>query len=716
MRQLLIHLLSLSAFGLILSCNDALDNSKSAIIQPPMAEKRPVNFTEHGYARTDNYFWLRGREDEDVLSYLRAENEYTEASLADVKDLRASLFEEIKGRIKQTDMSVPFTRRGYSYFSRFEEGKEYPFYCRTKSGENIEEIMLDVNELAKPYSFYSVGSQTVSKNNALLAYAEDTLSRRIYTLRFKNLVSGELLSDKLTETSGNCVWAADNETVFYSIQDPQTLRSYRIYRHKLGTPQSDDSLVYEESDDTFSCYVSLSKSGEYIFIYSNSTTTSEVRYLDASKPTALFQVIQPRTQGLEYSVSDFGSDFYLVNNDGAKNFKLSKTPVTKTEKKNWTDVIAHRDDVFLEGVEIFRDILVVEERAAGLNGIRIMPWKNFADEHYITFNDPAYAAGLTTNVEFDTQVLRYTYTSLTTPNTVYDYDMKLRTQTLLKQQEVIGNFDPLNYVSERIFITVRDGAKVPVSIVYRKNVEKNGKAPLLLYGYGSYGNSMDAYFSSARLSLLDRGFVFAIAHIRGGQEMGRVWYEDGKLLNKKNTFTDFIDCADHLIAEKYADPNNVFAMGGSAGGLLMGAVVNMRPELWKGVVAQVPFVDVINTMLDASIPLTTGEYDEWGNPNEKQYYDYIMSYSPYDNIEAKAYPNMLVTTGLHDSQVQYWEPAKWVAKLRELKTDNNLLLLSTNMETGHGGASGRFESLKEVALEYAFILKIAKRDKLQTII
>jgi oligopeptidase B len=683
------------------------------MIQPPVADKRPTQFNEHGVTRVDNYYWLRERENEDVLNYLRAENAYLESALADVKPLREALFEEIKGRIKQTDMSVPYVRKGFKYYSRYEEGREYPIYCREMVGSDVEQIMLDVNELAAPYAYYSVGTQSVSRNNKLLAFAEDTLSRRIYTLRFKNLETAEFLPDVVRETTGNCVWAADNETVFYSVQDPVTLRSHKIYRHKLGTLPEEDELVYEEQDETFTCYVYLAKSGDYVFIESSSTTTTETRFLEAANPTGAFRVVQPRTRGLEYSVSQYGDQFYIVHNHQAQNFKLSKAPIARPQLAHWSDVVPHRPDVLLEGIEIFKDHLVVTERSEGLTKLRVMPWSNNTESHYVAFNDPAYGVYLSANVEFDTPVLRYVYTSLTTPNTVYDYDMNTRQATLLKQQEVLGDFNSANYTSERFFVTSRDGARVPVSLVYRNGFERNGSAPLLLYGYGSYGASMDPYFSSARLSLLDRGFLFAIAHIRGGEEMGRPWYEDGKMLKKMNTFNDFIDCGEFLVKEGYAHPKHLYAMGGSAGGLLMGAVVNMRPQLWNGIVAQVPFVDVVTTMLDASIPLTTGEYDEWGNPNDPEYFHYMLSYSPYDNVEAKDYPHMLVTTGLHDSQVQYWEPAKWVAKLRELKTDNNLLLLYTDMDTGHGGASGRFEALKEVALEYAFLLKLAGRTTLK---
>jgi oligopeptidase B len=517
------------------------------------------------------------------------------------------------------------------------------------------------------------------------------------------------LDEAIPGITGWAVWASDNSTLFYTKQDPETLRAFQVYRHVMGSPVADDVLVYEEKDDTFNAYVTQSKSKAYILIGSSSTMTSEWRMLSSDEPFGEFKVIQQRTRGLEYEVEHFEGHFYILNNRNAKNFKLSKTPVGQTEAAHWTDVIAHRDSVLLEGIEVFGDHLVAEERSNGLTQIVVRPWARMDDAHRIVFSDPAYTAYISTNPEFESKVLRYGYSSLTTPSSTFDYQMDTRQSELLKQQEVLGDFDPSNYQSERIMVTARDGAKVPVSIVYRKGFQKDGSKPFLLYGYGSYGNSIDAYFSSSRLSLLDRGFAFAIAHIRGGEEMGRAWYEAGKLLNKKNTFTDFIDCADYLVANDYTSPDKLFAMGGSAGGLLMGAVVNMRPELWKGVVAAVPFVDVINTMLDASIPLTTGEYDEWGNPNEAEYFNYIRSYSPYDNVTAQDYPNMLITTGLHDSQVQYWEPAKWVAKLRDTKTDSNLLLLHTEMTAGHGGASGRFESLKEIAMEYAFLLMLAEQ-------
>lgn len=686
-------------------------------MEPPIAAKKPVEFKEHGNIRVDDYFWLRDRENPEVIDYLKAENAYTDAKLAEVEGLKDSLFQEIKNRIKQTDMSVPYTLKGYSYYTRYEDGSEYAFYCRKRAdGSEEEEIMLDENELAKPFAYYNAGALNVSPDNKLLSFGEDTLSRRIYTIRFKNLETGAFLPDRLEGTTGSVAWAADNKTVFYTQKDPVTLRSSKIYRHVLGTPTTDDVLVHDEADDTFNTYAYTSKSEAYVIIGSSSTMTTEYRILPANEPDGDFSIFQPRVRGLEYGISHFGDHFYIVHNLDAKNFKLSRTSIGKTGKANWQDVIPHREDVLLEGVEIFKEFLVVDERKNGLTELRIMPWNKDIAEHYISFQDPAYTAYLSTNPEFDTKVVRYGYSSLTIPSSVYDYNVETRDAELLKQQEVVGGYNPDEYESERIFATGRDGTQIPISIVYKKGFVKDGTQPLLLYAYGSYGSSMDAYFSSARLSLLDRGFAFAIAHIRGGQEMGRSWYEDGKLLNKKNTFYDFVDCGQHLVDQNYTSPESMFAMGGSAGGLLMGAVVNMRPDLWKGVVAQVPFVDVINTMLDASIPLTTGEYDEWGNPNDSTFYHYILSYSPYDNVEAKDYPAMLVTTGLHDSQVQYWEPAKWVAKLRELKTDDNLLLLKTDMDAGHGGASGRYERYKEVALEYAFLLKMAGKTEPATVL
>jgi len=677
-------------------------------LTPPAAAKKAKELTIHGDTRIDNYYWLNQREDEEVLAYLRAENAYKDAMLSHIKGFQDSLYEEMIARIKPDDQSVPYKDNGYFYLTRFEEGKEYPIYARKKGHlEAEEEIMLDANELAKPYSYYQVGGLSVSPNNKLMAYGEDTLSRRIYTLRFKNLQTGEMLEDEIPGTNGGAVWANDNQTVFYVLKDPTTLRSYKVMRHTLGQPVSEDEVVFTEDDSTYISFAYKTKSEKYIVIGSFATLSQEFRVLPADEPGGEFRVIQPRERGLEYDIAHYQDKFYIRTNWDAQNFRLMVADEQQTTKENWQEVIPHRKDVLLEDMDIFKDYLVLSERKAGITQIRVRPWEG--EEHYIDFGEDAYMAYTATNLEFDTDLLRLGYTSLTTPNTVYDYNMQSRGFTQLKQQEVLGDFDPDDYASERIMAKARDGVEVPVSIVYRKGFKKDGSQPLLLYGYGSYGNSMDPYFSSVRLSLLNRGFAFAIAHIRGGEEMGRQWYEDGKLLKKKNTFYDFIDCGKYLLEKGYARPDQLYAMGGSAGGLLMGAVINMEPEMWSGVIAAVPFVDVVTTMLDESIPLTTGEYDEWGNPNDKKYYEYIKSYSPYDNVQAQDYPPMLVTTGLHDSQVQYWEPAKWVAKLREMKTDDNPLLLHTNMETGHGGASGRFERYKEVAMEYAFLLDLAGR-------
>jgi oligopeptidase B len=674
--------------------------------EPPVAEKIPKELTIHGDTRVDDYYWLNERDNPQVIDYLTAENEYKDAVMKHTESFQKELYDEIVGRIKKTDMSVPSKESGYYYYSRYEEGGEYPIYCRRKGTmEAEEEILLNVNEMAKGHAYYSVAGYSVSSNNNLIAFGVDTVSRRKYTIHFKNLKTGEILPDKIPITSGRAAWANDNKTVFYILKDEETLRSYKILRHVLGTDPSSDKEVFEEKDVTFSAYVYKSKSKKYLIIGSRHTLSDEYRFLDAGNPDGKFKIIQPREKGLEYSVDHYRDKFFIRTNYKAKNFRLMATPVNKTTKGNWKEVIPHRDDVLLQGFEIFKDFLVVNERKNGLPNLRIMRWDK-KGEHYLDFEEEAYSAYIAYNPEFDTDVLRYGYTSMTTPRSVFDYNMTTKEKTLLKQQEVLGDFDSNNYHAERLYATARDGTKVPISLVYRKGLEKNGDNPLLLYGYGSYGSTMNAGFSSVRLSLLDRGFVYAIAHIRGGQEMGRYWYDEGKLLKKKNTFTDFIDCAEHLIAEKFTNPDMLFAQGGSAGGLLMGAIVNMRPDLFKGVIAAVPFVDVITTMLDTSIPLTTGEWDEWGDPNKKEYYDYMLSYSPYDNVEAKDYPVMLVTTGLHDSQVQYFEPAKWVAKLRALKTDNNILLLDTDMESGHGGASGRFKRYNRTALQYAFLLDL----------
>jgi oligopeptidase B len=678
-------------------------------IPAPIAPKRPKLLTIHGDTRTDDYYWLNERENQEVIDYLNAENEYLEAMTAHTKPLREQLFEEIVARFKQEDQSVPYLLNGYYYLTRYEEGKEYAIYSRKKGSMDApEELLLDVNELAAPHSYYAVSGLSVSPDNRVLAFGEDTQSRRIYTLRFKDLSTGEWLSDRIPGVTGQAVWAADNRTVFYTAKDPQTLRAYCIMRHTLGAPVEEDVQVFLEADETFSTYVSKSKSRKFIIIGSSATVSDEYRVLEAADPYGEFRVIQPRERDLEYSVDHIGDHFYIRTNWQATNFRLMRSDENCNGKERWEDVIPHRKEVLLERVELFNEFMAIFERIDGITQVRIKTWDDRSD-HYVDFGEAAYLAAPSVNPEPDSTVLRIGYTSLTTPVSTYDYDIHANTLVLLKQEAVLGNFDRNNYASERMYVTARDGAKVPLSIVYRKGFEKNGAGPLLLYAYGSYGLSMDPYFTSPRLSLLDRGFAFAIAHIRGGEEMGRQWYEDGKLLKKKNTFLDFIDCAEFLIANRYASPENLFAMGGSAGGLLMGAVVNMRPELWKGVIAAVPFVDVITTMLDDTIPLTTFEYDEWGNPNDPAYYAYMKSYSPYDNVEAKGYPAMLVTTGLHDSQVQYWEPAKWVAKMRDLKTDDNPLLMWTNMATGHGGASGRFERFRETAMEYAFLLDLAGR-------
>ncbi len=690
---------------LLIGSPDSMGQDESGII-PPKAAVRPHKLTIHNHTRVDNYYWLRDREDAEVIQYLNDENDYLDQMMKHTDEFQESLFKEITGRIKQDDNSVPYRRGDYYYHVRYEEGKEYPFYCRKKGPEGEEVVMLNGPELAEGHEFFAIGGQAVSPEQNILAYAVDTEGRRKYTVKFVDLDTGEPIKDAIPEVTGNMAWAADNRTLFYAKQDPETLRSYQIYRHTLGTPVSDDVLVYEELDETFSCRVGKSRSKKYLMINSGQTLSSELRILEADNPSGEFRVFHPRERDHLYGADHFGDSFYIRTNDSATNFKLMKTGESNTGKSHWREVIAHRDDVLLRGFELFDDHMVIEERENGLMHIRIIP-NDGSDEHYLDFGEPTYRAFVSINMEPDTQVLRYGYTSMTTPNSTFDYDMVSRKRTLLKQEEIIGDFDSANYVTERLEATARDGVKVPISLVYRKGTRTDGSAPTLQYGYGSYGSSMDATFSSSRLSLLDRGFVYAIAHIRGGQEMGRQWYEDGKLLKKKNTFSDFIDCAEHLVREGYADKNRLFAMGGSAGGLLMGAVTNMRPDLFTGIVAGVPFVDVITTMLDDSIPLTTSEYDEWGNPNEKQSYDYMLSYSPYDQVIAVDYPHLLVTTGLHDSQVQYWEPAKWVAKLRATKTGSSRLLLKTNMEAGHGGASGRFKRYKETALEYAFILDLS---------
>ena len=705
---------------LFISCNS---NEKTATkpytsLEAPEAKKVAKELETHGDIRIDNYFWMRLSDEQknandpdpqtqDVLDYLNAENDYKEAAMKHTEDLQEKLYNEIVGRIKKDDSSVPYNYNGYSYYTRYEEGMDYPLYCRKKLNEGSqEEVMLNGPEMAKAYNYFSIAGRNVSPDNKLLSFGIDTVSRRNYTIYFKNLKSGELLPDKLENTGGGAVWANDNKTVFYATKDPVTLRQDKIYKHILGTDQSKDQLVFNETDETFSCFVYKSKSEKYLMLGSSQTLSTEYRYLDADKPDGTWKVIQPRQKDLEYGVDHYKDHFYIRTNLNARNFKLVKTPVTATTKENWVDVIPHRDSVLFQNFELFKDYLVLEERLNGMRTIRIMNW-NGENDHYIEFNDPAYMAYPTTNLDFNTNILRYGYTSLTTPNSTIEYNMDTKEQVILKEEEIMDlEFSKENYISERLYASARDGVKVPISLVYRKGVQLNNTTPLLLYSYGSYGGSSEPTFRSDRLSLLDRGFIFAIAHVRGGQEMGRYWYEDGKLLKKKNTFYDFIDCGEFLVDQGYTSPEHLYALGGSAGGLLMGAIANMKPELWKGIVAEVPFVDVVTTMLDETIPLTTFEFDEWGNPKIKEYYDYMKSYSPYDNVEAKAYPNMLITTGYWDSQVQYWEPAKWIAKLRELKTDNNLLIMDCDMESGHGGASGRFKRYESTALNYAFYLDL----------
>jgi oligopeptidase B len=680
-------------------------NPKWKMIQPPKAKKIPKLLEKHGIGRTDNYYWLNNREDQEVIDYLNKENEYTQSMLKDIEGLQEKIFKEITGRIKQTDMSVPYKQDGYFYYTRYEEGNEYPIYCRKKESlENNEEIILNINEMASGFDYYQVSGFSVSPDNMKIAYGVDTISRRIYTIFFKDLSTGATLKETIEGTTGSAVWANDNKTLFYTSKDEQTLRPDKVYRYQLSENIPAD-LVYNETDETYSTYVYKSRSKKYIIIGSSANMSDEFRILPTDNPFTDFKIFQPREWGHEYSIGHFKDKFYIRTNLNASNFRLMETPVDATQKENWKEVIAHRDDVFLEGFTNFDRFMVIDERILGNTNLRVIDMQT-GNESFLDFGEDVYTAWISVNPEFSTDILRFGYSSLTTPVSTYDYNMGTHEKYLLKRQEIIGGYNPDDYKSERLFAKTGDGKQVPVSLVYKKGTILNGSSPLLLYGYGSYGHTIEPDFSSARLSLLDRGFIFAIAHIRGGQFLGRQWYEEGKLLNKKNTFTDFIACAELLIEKKYTSPNKLMALGGSAGGLLVAAVINMRPDLFKGIIAAVPFVDVVTTMLDESIPLTTSEYDEWGNPNEKKYFDYMLSYSPYDNVKSKAYPNMLVTTGLHDSQVQYWEPAKWVAKLRDMKTDNNLLLLHTNMDAGHGGTTGRFKAHKETAMEYGFLLKL----------
>jgi len=675
---------------------------------PPIAKQIPKELVAHNDVRIDHYFWMNDRENPEVIQYLEEENAYCDNALKHTEQFQKDLFEEMKAQIKEDDQSVPYKYNGYWYILKFETGKGYPIYIRRKETlEAPDELLFDCNKMAEGHSYFKLVGISISPDNKKVAFGLDTLGRRQYTLHIKDLTTNEVFPELIENTTGSSSWANDNKTLFYASKNEQTLRSENVYKHILNTNPENDTLVFHELDATFNVTVYKTKSREFIIIASYSTLTNEFQILDANQPNSEFKLFQPRIRGLEYSISHFDNQFYILTNlDNATNFKLMKTNINKTDIEFWEEVIPHREDVMLEDIDIFKDFLVLSERENGLNQIRIKRWDN-TDDYYLPFDNETYTAFTGTNVDFDTTKLRYGYNALTTPTSVIDFDMVTKTKEVKKEQEVLGGtFKKENYVSERIWATATDGTKIPMSVVHHKNTKKSKHTPLLIYAYGAYGSTIDPYFSSVRLSLLDRGFIYVIAHIRGSEYLGRSWYESGKLMLKKNTFTDFIDCTKYLIAHNYSSPSHLYAMGGSAGGLLMGSVINMAPNLYNGVVAQVPFVDVITTMLDDSIPLTTGEYDEWGNPNDIEYYNYIKSYSPYDNVTHQDYPNLLVTSGLHDSQVQYWEPTKWVAKLRAHKTDDNLLLLKTNMDAGHGGASGRFESLKEDALEFAFILDL----------
>ena len=706
-------LLSLAAL-LIFSCNNKPSNKlMSDFNQPPLANKIPKELKIHGDVRVDEFYWLNDRENPEVIDYLNKENDYYKQETKHTKIFQEDLFEEMKSRIKKDDSSVPYKYNGYWYITKYEKGKDYPIYTRKKESlDSKEELLFDCNIMAKDHSYFRLVGLNISPNNQFISYGLDTTGRRQYNLRIKDLKSNKVFKEEIWNTTGSSTWANDNKTLFYSLKDETTLRSEAIYKHRLNTNPENDELVFEEKDDTFGVGVYKTKSQKYLVISSYSTLTTEYQILNANNPDGIFKVFQARTRGLEYSISHFENYFYIVSNiDNAQNFKLSKTSENNTEKANWVDVISHREDVLLEGVDIFKDFLVVSERENGLNKIKISTWDN-STSYYLPFNSETYTAYTTSNIDFETTKLRYGYQSLVTPSSVIEFDMITKEKTILKEQEVLDvDFNKEKYTSKRLWANASDGSKIPISLVHHVDTEINSNTPLLLYAYGSYGSTIDPYFSTVRLSLLNRGFVYAIAHIRGGEYMGRQWYEDGKLFKKRNTFTDFIDSSKFLINNNYTSPEHLYAMGGSAGGLLMGAVINMAPELYNGVVAQVPFVDVITTMLDDTIPLTTGEYDEWGNPNDKEYYDYIKTYSPYDNITNKMYPNLLVTTGLHDSQVQYWEPAKWVARLRDLDKNTSKLYLDTNMDAGHGGSSGRFESLKEIASVYAFLFDLESINK-----
>ena len=677
---------------------------------PPKADQRPYQHEIHNDIRVDEYFWLKERANPEVIDYLERENDYYLKSTAHTIDFQEDLFEEMKARIKEDDSSVPYFYNGYWYISRFESGKEYSIYIRKKASLDAEEeVIFDCNEMAEGHQYFRLTGITISPDNTKAAFSIDTISRRLYTTKVKNLITGKYLSTSIKNTTGGVVWARDNKTLFYTKKDTETLRSQKIFKHNIISNQSE--LVYEEKDDTFSVYVMDSKSEDYIFISSYSSLTTEFQYIKSNEPSDKFKYIQKRQRGIEYSISHFRDYFYIFTNaDDALNYKIMRTPVSSTERSNWVDFVPHRPSVLLEDLDIFRDYMVLTERENGLSRIRIQSWDGSKDA-YLPILGETYTLYTSTNLDFNTSKLRYAFNSLTNPSSVLEYDMETGDIITLKEQEVLGTFDKSDYVSKRLWASASDGVKVPISIVRHKDTQLNSETPILQYAYGSYGSTIDPNFSTTRLSLLNRGFAFAIAHVRGGEYMGRNWYEDGKLFNKKNTFSDFISCSKFLIEQGYTSLDHLYAYGGSAGGLLMGVILNDAPEIYNGVISAVPFVDVMTTMLDETIPLTTSEYDEWGNPNDKDYYSYMKSYSPYDNVKAQDYPNLLVTSGLHDSQVQYWEPAKWVARLRELKTNKKQLYLNTDMEAGHGGASGRFDALKETAKKYSFLLELENYKK-----
>jgi oligopeptidase B len=698
-----------SILFLVFTISFLLNSCLEQRIEAPKAKKIIKELKIHGDTRIDNYFWLNQRENQDVVAYLNAENKYTKKKLKHTEKVQQKIYDEIVGRIKQTDESVPYLSNGYYYYTKYEEGKEYPIYCRKEGSlESKEEVLLNVNEMADGYKYYAVRSLNVSPDNQILAFALDTVSRRKYNILFKDLKTGKIIDSGIINSSGGTAWANDNKTLFYTLKDPETLRSYKIMKHRYASKASNDVPVYEEKDTEFSSFVFKTKSKEYIIIGSYLNESQEYRIISANKPDSKPELFHPRESGLEYSVDHYKDNFFIRTNYNATNYRLMSTGIKRTNKKYWNEVIPNRSDILLEGIEIFNNYLVIKERKEGLLQLRVKSWDTNED-YYLDFGEPAYQAYLTQNEDFNTKTLRYSYSSLTTPSSTFDFQMDSKEKELKKQEEIVGGYNQVDYKTERLYATAKDGSKIPISLVYKKSLQKD-KNPLLLYAYGSYGNSLDASFGSDRLSLLDRGFIYAIAHIRGGMEMGRHWYDQGRLLNKMNTFTDYIDCAEYLISEKLTSSDQLFAYGGSAGGLLMGAVMNIKGDIFKGVVAAVPFVDVVTTMLDESIPLTTFEYKEWGNPNDSIYYHYMKSYSPYDNVQKKAYPATLVTTGFHDSQVQYFEPAKWVAKLREYKTDKNVLLFDCDMESGHGGTTGRFKRYKRTALVYAFMLDLLNKQ------